>query len=119
MKKLLDKTGLSLVMLGSAVIFIGFLVISIISGFNIYLFTLVTLAVLFTLISLKDRLVGGLLTTVISASLLVPISIVLSSPESRPVSFGFFAILLCFLLGGICILVSLAIRSWRKVNDKA
>lgn len=119
MKKILDKTGLSLVMLGSAVIVIGFLVISIISGFSIYLFTLVTLAVLFTLISLKDRLIGGLLTTVISAFLLVPISIGLSSLESAPVSFIFFAILLCLLLGGICILVSLAIHSPRKRKTKS
>ena len=119
MKKTLDKAGLLFIALGSAVIVIGFLVISIISGFGIYPFTLVTLAVLFTLISLKDRLVGSLLTTVIPAFLLVPISIGLSSPESAPVSFVFFAILLCLLLGGICILVSLAMRTSRKGNAKA
>ena len=119
MKKRLDKTGLSLVMLGAAVIVIGFLVITIISGFSIYLLAFVVPAVFFILITLKDRLVGGLLTTVISAFLLVPVSIGLFYPESTPVSFVFFAILLCLLLGGVCILTSLAMRAPRQENNKA
>ena len=119
MKTILDKTGLSLVMLGSAVIVVGFLVITIISGFSIHLLAFVVPAVFFILITLKDRLVGGLLTTVISAFLLVPISSGLSSSESRPVSFVFFAILLCLLLGGASILASLAIRSRHNTKAKA
>lgn len=119
MKKILDKTGLAMIILGSSVIVVGFLVISIISGFSIYLFTPVVLTILFTLFTLKDRLVGGLLTTVISAFLLVPISIGLSSSESTPLSYVFFAILICLVLGGACILASLAIHAPRKINTKA
>jgi hypothetical protein len=119
MKKILDKTGLSLVMLGSAIFIIGFVVISIISGFSIYLLIFVVPAVFFILITLKDRLVGGLLTTIISAFLLVPASIGLSSSESSQIVFVFFAILVCLLLGGACILTSLGIRSPKKGNAKA
>ena len=100
MKKRLDKAGLSLIALGAAVIIVGFLVISIISGFSIYLLAFVVPAVFFIFITLKDRLLGGLLTTVISALLLVPISIVLSSPESAPVSFVFSPSLFAFYWAG-------------------
>jgi membrane-bound ClpP family serine protease len=119
MKKILDKAGLLMIALGAAVIVVFFLVISFISGFSIYLLALVLPAVFFIFITLKDRLVGGLLTTVISAFLLVPVSIGLSSSESTPVSFGLFAILICLLLGGVSILVSLAIRSPRNTKARA
>ncbi len=116
MKKKLDKIGLLMVALGAAVIVVGFIVITFNSGFSIYLFTPVVLAILFTLFTLKDRLVGGLLTAVIPAFLLVPVSIGLSSSESTPLSYILFSILICLFLGGAFILASLAIRTPRKAN---
>jgi uncharacterized membrane protein YagU involved in acid resistance len=111
MKKKLDNAGLLFMWLATAAFVVGFVVITFISGFSIYLFTPVVLAVLFTLFTLKDRLVGGLLTTVISALILVPLSIWLSTPEVAPPNYILFSVFICFLLGGVCILTSIAIRS--------
>ncbi len=106
-------------MLGSAVIIIGFLVTAIIYGFIIYLLLPFALAVLFAIITVKDRLFGGLLSTVISGILLVPISISLGYSESRPGNFVLFAILVCLFMGGAGILASLAMSSRiKKMSER-
>ena len=121
MKRKLDKTGLRLIELGAALAVIFFIVMSFAtSSFSAPLFFVIVLpSVFLTGITLKYRLFGGLLAAVVSALMLVPISIVLSSPEATTPLFGLFAILICFLLGGAFILSSLAIRSPRKGNAKA
>jgi len=121
MKKILGKAGLQLMALGTilAVIY-SFVVSFATSSFSAPLFFVIVLpSVFLTGITLKDRLFGGLLAAAVSALMLVPISIVLSSPEATPPLFGLFAILICFLLGGAFILSSLAIHAPRKGNAKA
>ena len=124
MKKILDKTGLVLMILDAIFVVAGFLVLAFVTSgaavYNIGLLVIFVLpAVLFTLITFKDRLLGGLLATVIPALLLVPICIGLANPESSSSSYILFAILVCLLLGGACILVSLAIRPRGKAKAAA
>ncbi|OGO01067.1 MAG: hypothetical protein A2Y90_04905 [Chloroflexi bacterium RBG_13_52_12] len=120
MKKILDKAGLLLMALGTAAIVVCFLIVLFITGFNISIYWIAVLPViLLFVITLKDRLLGGLLTTVVSALLLAPVSISLTSSEVTPSSFILFAIIICFFLGGACILTSLAMRAPYKGNAKA
>ncbi|OGN99880.1 MAG: hypothetical protein A2Y58_00570 [Chloroflexi bacterium RBG_13_51_52] len=124
MKKILDKTGLVLMILDAIFTVVGFLVLAFVTnGMSVYsigLFVIIVLpAVVFTLITFKDRLLGGLLATVVPALLLVPVCIGIANPESSPSSYIFFAVLVCLLLGGTCILVSLAMRPRGKAKAAA
>jgi len=112
MKKKLDNTGLLFMVLGTVTICICFLVITIISGFNVPFFgIMIAPAIVFTYITRKNRLFGGLLATVISALMLVPLGIWLTTPEATPPNYILFAVIICFFLGGVCTLTSLSIRS--------
>jgi hypothetical protein len=124
MKKLLDKTGLRLMMLGILATIIYFFVASYIYSsvpqFHFPTFCVIVLpAVFVTGMTLLDRLFGGLLGalfSVIALTFCIYVSVVHVDTQA---DFGYFAITICFLLGTACILASLGIHAPHNTKAKA
>ena len=124
MKKILDRAGLSFMALGiiTGIIYalVASYVMSSVPHFDVPVFCAVVIPAVFVIgMTLLERLLGGLLAVLFSIPALAFFTYSRFSTVDTKADTAWFIITICFLLGGACILASLAIHTTRKIKTKA